>query len=162
KGYLLGAKAALPALVRSRGSMVFTLSNAAFYPGGGGPLYTAAKHAGVGLVRELAYELAPNVRVNGVAPGLVPSDLRGARALGQDQQSVATIFPAPGSPFSAPLGRVPYPHEYTSSYVLLASKNDAATITGIVINADGGLGIRGLRGPRGGDELAARFDEESP
>jgi 2,3-dihydroxy-2,3-dihydrophenylpropionate dehydrogenase/cis-2,3-dihydrobiphenyl-2,3-diol dehydrogenase len=151
KGYLLGAKAAIPALVRARGSMVFTLSNAAFYPGGG-----------VGLVRELAYELAPHVRVNGVAPGLIPSDMRGARALGQDQRSVAATFPAPGSPFSAPLARVPHTDEYASSYVLLASAKDAATITGVVINADSGLGVRGLRGPRGGDELSTRFDEESP
>jgi NAD(P)-dependent dehydrogenase (short-subunit alcohol dehydrogenase family) len=162
KGYLLGAKAAIPALVRARGSMVFTLSNAAFYPGGGGPLYTAAKHAVVGLVRELAYELAPHVRVNGVAPGLIPSDLRGAQALGQDQRSVAEMFPAPGSPFSAPLARVPHSNEYAASYVLLASAKDAATITGVVINADSGLGVRGLRGPRGGDELSTRFDEESP
>lgn len=161
KGYLLGAKAALPALVRARGSIVFTLSNAAFYPGGGGPLYTAAKHAGVGLVRGLAYELAPHVRVNAVAPGLIPSDLRGARALDQDERSVAAIFPAPGSPFSAPLARVPHTDEYTSSYVLLASANESKTITGVVINADSGLGVRGLRGPRGGDDLSARFDEET-
>ena len=38
KGYLLGAKAALPALVKSRGNMIFTVSNAGFYPAGGGPL----------------------------------------------------------------------------------------------------------------------------
>ena len=162
KGYLLGAKAALPALVRARGSIVFTLSNAAYYPGGGGPLYTAAKHAGVGLVRELAYELAPHVRVNAVAPGLIPSDLRGARALGQDQQSVAATFPAPGSPFGAPLARVPHAEEYAGSYVLLASANDARTITGVVINADSGLGVRGLRAPRGGDDLSTRFDKEAP
>ena len=44
-GYLLGAKACAPALIASEGSMIFTLSNAAWYPGGGGPLYTASKHA---------------------------------------------------------------------------------------------------------------------
>jgi len=69
KGYLLGVKACAPLLVRSGGSVVLTLSNAAFYPGGGGPLYTASKHAGLGLVRQLAFELAPRVRVNAVAPG---------------------------------------------------------------------------------------------
>lgn len=35
KGYLLGAKAALPYLVQSRGSMIFTVSNSGFYAGGG-------------------------------------------------------------------------------------------------------------------------------
>lgn len=54
KGYLLGAKATLPYLVKSRGSMIFTVSNSGFYTGGGGPIYTASKHAVVGLVRQLA------------------------------------------------------------------------------------------------------------
>ncbi len=54
-GYLLGAKACAPALIASEGSMIFTLSNAAWYPGGGGPLYTASKHAATGLICQLAY-----------------------------------------------------------------------------------------------------------
>ena len=62
KGYLHLAKAALPALVRTEGSLIFTVSNAGFDPAGGGPLYTASKHAVVGLIRQLAYELAPAVR----------------------------------------------------------------------------------------------------
>src|SRR5438067_8019022 len=49
KGYLHLAKAALPALVRSSGSLIYTVSNAGFDPAGGGPLYTATKHAVVGL-----------------------------------------------------------------------------------------------------------------
>ena len=63
KGYLLGAKAAVDELRRTGGSMIFTVSNAGFWPGGGGPLYVASKHAVVGLIRQLAYELAPAVRV---------------------------------------------------------------------------------------------------
>jgi hypothetical protein len=31
--------------------MIFTLSNSAFYAGGGGPLYVASKHAGLGLIK---------------------------------------------------------------------------------------------------------------
>jgi NAD(P)-dependent dehydrogenase (short-subunit alcohol dehydrogenase family) len=58
KGYLLGARAAAEALRPTRGSMIFTLSNASFFPRDGGPLYTASEHAGLGLVRQLAYELA--------------------------------------------------------------------------------------------------------
>ena len=55
KGYLLLAKAALTALLASRGSMIFTISNAGFYTEGGGPLYTASKHAAVGLVRHVSW-----------------------------------------------------------------------------------------------------------
>jgi 2,3-dihydroxy-2,3-dihydrophenylpropionate dehydrogenase len=162
KGYLLGAKAAAPALVRSAGSIVFTLSNAAFYPAGGGPLYTASKHAGHGLVRQLAYELAPRVRVNAVAPGIIPTDLRGPRALDQDQRSVSTLFPAVGSPIGSPLGFVPKIADYVSPFVLLASRSDSPTITGAVINADGGLGVRGMRSPNGGANLLERFENQEP
>src|SRR5262249_47079058 len=42
KGYLLGAKAAYRELAKTRGSIIFTVSNAGFYPCGGGPLYTAS------------------------------------------------------------------------------------------------------------------------
>jgi NAD(P)-dependent dehydrogenase (short-subunit alcohol dehydrogenase family) len=76
KGYLLGAKASAPALLDSSGSMIFTASYASFHPAGGGSLYTASKHAVAGLVRQLAYELAPKVRVNGVAPGVAPTNLQ--------------------------------------------------------------------------------------
>src|SRR3546814_14892181 len=48
KGYILAAKAALPALYKSKGSAIFTVSNAGFYHGGGGVLYTAGKHAAIG------------------------------------------------------------------------------------------------------------------
>lgn len=68
KSLILGAKAALNELVKTEGSIVFTLSNSALYSAGGGPVYTASKHAGVGIMKELAYELAPKVRVNAVAP----------------------------------------------------------------------------------------------
>src|SRR5580658_5132166 len=67
KGYLLGAKAAYRELAKTRGTIIYTVSNAGFYPCGGGPLYTASKHAVVGLIKQLAYELAPKIRVNGVA-----------------------------------------------------------------------------------------------
>ncbi|MBV6763105.1 SDR family NAD(P)-dependent oxidoreductase, partial [Rhodococcus opacus] len=77
KGYFLAAEAAWRELVKTRGSIVMTLSNASFYVNGGGPVYTASKHACLGLMRELAYELAPKVRVNGVACGGMNTDLRG-------------------------------------------------------------------------------------
>ncbi|MGY1812272.1 3-(cis-5,6-dihydroxycyclohexa-1,3-dien-1-yl)propanoate dehydrogenase [Blastococcus sp. SYSU D00820] len=158
KGYLLAAKAALPELLRSRGSMVFTLSNASFYPDGGGPLYTASKHADLGLMRQLAFELAPHVRVNGVAPGGTPTDLRKPRAFGSD----ATGEPqrAQGGPelegmieSVTPLRIAARPEDHAAAYVLLASPTEARTITGTVISTDAGLGIRGIRRVRGGDEL---------
>jgi len=154
KGLVFGAKAVLPDLLKTQGNMIFTVSNAGFYPGGGGPLYTASKHAVVGLIRELAYELAPKIRVNGVAPGGTLTDIRGPASLGQEnltQSSVPNLEDLIKA--STPLHVAPDPKEHTSAYVLLASNKDAMAITGVIINSDGGLGIRGISSVAGGDHL---------
>jgi NAD(P)-dependent dehydrogenase (short-subunit alcohol dehydrogenase family) len=163
KGYLLGVKACAPQLVRSGGSVVLTLSNAAFYPGGGGPLYTASKHAGMGLVRQLAFELAPRVRVNAVAPGGMATDLRGPSALGLQNESFGAAMP-PDEVVAklVPLGPFRSAYEHTGPYVLLASRANASSVTGAVIHADGGLGVRGLQSAAGGGALARRFDPSTP
>jgi NAD(P)-dependent dehydrogenase (short-subunit alcohol dehydrogenase family) len=154
KGYLLGAKAAARPLLESCGSLIFTLSNAAFYPGGGGPLYTAAKHAGVGLVRQLAYELAPKVRVNAVAPGGMATDLRGPAALGMQDRSIQAMH-ANGEDRRrlTPLQVAPQAADYAAHYVLLAARAESPTMTGAIINCDGGLGVRGIRQVAGGTHL---------
>lgn len=161
KGPLLLAKAALPALVRSEGSFLVTISNAGFYPNGGGPLYTASKHALVGLVRQLAFEFAPSVRVNGVAPGGIDTDLRGPVALGMDQTSIGSLKLSDHAESFVPIGRMPTAEEYAGAYVFFASRKDAAPATGAVLNFDGGLGIRGLGpSPSGGRGLRERFMDE--
>ena len=157
KGYLLLAKAAQPALVASRGSLVFTLSNAGFYPDGGGPLYTAAKHAAVGLVRQLAFEMAPCVRVNGVAPGGIATDLRGPQALDMGERSLASIDLARTAPERVPIGMLPTAADYAASYVFFACRQDNVPVTGSILNCDGGFGIRGLRQTMGGRDLPERI-----
>ena len=76
-GYLLATRAALEALRASRGSIIYTLSSSSFFAGGGGALYVSSKHALVGTVKQLAYELAPEIRVNAVAPGGTRTGLGG-------------------------------------------------------------------------------------
>jgi cis-2,3-dihydrobiphenyl-2,3-diol dehydrogenase len=159
KGYLLLAKAAAPALVESRGAMIFTISNAGFYPDGGGPLYTASKHAAVGLVRQLAFELAPYVRVNGVAPGGIDTDLRGPASLGMAERSIAAIDLAASAKERLPLGVLPTPREYAAAYVFFAARADNVAATGSILNYDGGLGIRGLRQTVAGRDLPRRLAE---
>ncbi len=153
KGYLLGAKAAAPELVKSQGSMIFTLSNAAFYPAGGGPLYTASKHAAVGLIRQLAYELAPKVRVNGVAPCGMASDLRGPESLGQQDLRIMDSRTPDAIRSILPLQFFPEPADFTGPFVMLASRADNRTLSGVLINADAGLAIRGIRHVAGGLDL---------
>src|SRR5579871_6274513 len=156
KGYLLLAKAALPALVRSAGSLIFTVSNAGFDPAGGGPLYTASKHAVVGLVRQLAYELAPAVRVNGVAPGPIETDLRGPGTLGMADRSIGSLNMAAFGP-NLPLGRVPATADYAGGYVFLASRRDSRPATGGVLKLDSGIGVRGIGRTAGGARLAEKY-----
>lgn len=152
KAGLLGAKAALGALTESRGSLIFTISNAGFYAGGGGVLYTASKHALVGVVKQLAHELAPKVRVNGVAPGGMRTNLSGLVATGTDgtQPNQVANFEEMLSSIT-PLAIAPTPADYCGPYVLLASKENAAPMTGVIINTDGGFGVRGIVNVRGGE-----------
>jgi cis-2,3-dihydrobiphenyl-2,3-diol dehydrogenase len=153
KGYLLGAKAAYQELAKTHGCIIYTVSNAGFYPCGGGPLYTASKHAVVGLIRQLAYELAPRIRVNGVAPGAIPTDLRGPHSLQMAERSIAALPLREVVERGLPLGKLPEPRDYTGSYVLLASAENSSTATGGVIICEGGMGIRGF-----GDNAAGGRD----
>lgn len=157
KGYFLAAEAAWRELVETRGSIVMTLSNASFYVNGGGPVYTASKHACLGLMRELAYELAPKVRVNGVACGAMNTDLRGPQSLSLQERSLAASFAkktADTPPPPIPLhDSSTDPRDFTGPYVLLASNEQSGPITGQALSVDGGIGVRGFATAAGGDHL---------
>jgi NAD(P)-dependent dehydrogenase (short-subunit alcohol dehydrogenase family) len=143
KGYLFAAVAAAPELAKTNGSITLTLSTSGFYPGVSGPIYTFSKHAGVGLVRQLAFEYSPGIRVNGVIPGGVKgSDMRGPTALGQQDLSLRTLARDAQVSAMTPLGRMPEDDEYPPIYVLLASK-ESRLATGSFFFWDGGLGLVG-------------------
>ena len=143
KAMLAGAKAAAPHLRASRGSLVMTASNAGLHPGGGGPIYTAAKHAVVGLVKQLAYELAPDVRVNAVAPGGMRTAISSPPALSHLAMSIDDIPMEQLISTVSPLEFLPQPADYVGWYVTLASASDALTMTGSVIDCGGGEAVRG-------------------
>lgn len=140
KGYLLAARAALPELFKTEGCMIFTASYAGFHTAGGGVLYTASKHAVVGLIRQLAYELAPKVRVNGVAPGVADTMMTGVSSLGQTQMRSVL----PGTESILPLKQIPSHSDHAAAYVLLASRGNARAMTGTIIHSDSGLAVRGF------------------
>ena len=143
KGCILGAKAALPELMKTEGSMVFTASVAGSNSGGGGPLYTASKHAVVGLIRQLAAELGPRIRVNGVAPGGTITDLRGLSIL---QQHGRSQFADPGTEerlrANNPLQIALAPGDLAGAYVFLSSRTNARGITGTILTVDAGATLR--------------------
>jgi cis-2,3-dihydrobiphenyl-2,3-diol dehydrogenase len=157
-GYMMLAKAALKPLVQSKGSMTFTVSNAGFWPSGGGMLYTGTKHAVVGMIRQLAFELAPHVRVNGVAPGAISTSLKGPASLGMEARKFPGESMSQNAAGFVPLGQMPTPAEYAGGYVFFSSRRDNVPATGAVLNHDGGFGVRGLGAvPRGGDDLEEKL-----
>lgn len=142
KSQLHAAKAALPALRESGGSIVLTESTSAYHAGRGGVLYVSSKFAVRGLVTALAHELAPDIRVNGVAPGgTVGTDLRGLRSLGLDERSLGAT-PNREAELAArvPLRVALSGADHAWSYVFLASDRSRG-ITGGVVHSDGGIAV---------------------
>jgi len=95
--------------------------------------YNVTKAAVLHLSRQLAAELAPAVRVNAIAPGLVKTDL--ARALWEEHGDLIAS--------RTPLGRLGEPEDIAASALFLAS--DASSwMTGSHLVVDGGA----LLGPK--------------
>jgi NAD(P)-dependent dehydrogenase (short-subunit alcohol dehydrogenase family) len=164
---ILGSRIAAAELVKTRGSIIVTLSNSSFYPDGGGVMYIASKHAALGVVRQLAHEFAPMIRVNGVSPGATKTDIRMPASFGLDERGERIrTHTHPSNKDAAveavtPLKMHAEPADHSGAYVLLASRRDSKAMTGTVIESEAGLGVRGLRRVRGGDDLAQRLSSQS-
>ncbi len=143
KSYVLATKVCMGTLIESEGNIVYTLSNSAFYPDGGGPLYMASKFAVRGLLTEMAYELAPKVRVNGVAPGGTATTIGGLKSLEQEPMLDSDEMKE-GLKSINPLQLAFDAEDHVGAYLYLADKELSGGVTGSVINSDGGLGSRGF------------------
>jgi len=125
------------------GSIVHVASTLGLRPAAGTLAYSASKAALIALTKPAAPELAPGIRVNAVAPGLVDTDM------------TRTLRLAPGEPMPTgeeharrleaqlesmralhPLGRLGTPEDVADSIVYLL---DASWVTGTVLTVDGGL-----------------------
>jgi len=93
--------------------------------------YNVTKAAVIHLTRQMAAELAPQVRVNAIAPGLVKTDM--ARALWEPNESAIARH--------TPLGRLGEPEDIAAAALFLASEA-ASWITGHTLVVDGGALIR--------------------
>ena len=126
KAPLFLTQAAAPHLKAAHGAIVNITDIHAERPLAGFPLYCAAKAGLLGLTRALAIELAPEVRVNAVAPGpiLWPDDAS-FDSEARDHIIDHTLLKRSGSPQD--IAR-------TVRFLL----NDAPYVTGQVINVDGG------------------------
>jgi 3-oxoacyl-[acyl-carrier protein] reductase len=116
-------------LARSERGAVVNVSSIVGRTGAPGQTaYAAAKAAVVGLTRAAAKELAPGVRVNAVAPGMVDTEL----LHGLSADVIAARVAAVG------LGRLADPVEVAEAIVWLAS-DQASYVTGQVLGVDGGM-----------------------
>jgi NAD(P)-dependent dehydrogenase (short-subunit alcohol dehydrogenase family) len=134
RAIILWARAAWDASMKERGGSVINISSIGGLHTDAGAIgyYNATKAAVIHLTRQLANELAPGVRVNGIAPGLVKTDF--ARALWEPNEE--------GAARMVPLRRLGEPVDIGNAAVFLAS--DAASwITGQTVVVDGGMLIRG-------------------
>jgi NAD(P)-dependent dehydrogenase (short-subunit alcohol dehydrogenase family) len=127
KGTYFCSRSALPALKAACGVIVNVASEAGLRGYAGITMYCASKGAVVNLTRSMARELAPEVRVNCVCPGVIDTDMaraRGADALRDD----ADYYP---------LKRIGTADEVAKAILYLASP-DAGFITGAALAIDGG------------------------
>jgi NAD(P)-dependent dehydrogenase (short-subunit alcohol dehydrogenase family) len=140
---LVSVQAAVSELRRSgTGSIILTVSTSGFYPGRGGILYVASKFAVRGCVIALAHELAPEIRVNGVAPGgTLGTDLTGPASLGLDTRILDGPDRAADLRARTPLRVALTGADHAGSYVFLASDRSRGT-TGTILHTDGGAALR--------------------
>jgi 3-oxoacyl-[acyl-carrier protein] reductase len=125
-GTFLFAQALAPELRRAKGAIVVMSSSAALYGDVLGLAYAPAKSANAGLVRVLARVLAPDVRVNGIAPGGIETGW--LASLEPDQRAHAAA--------QTLMGRLGTPAEVAQAILELATN---AYLTGQVLALDGGI-----------------------
>jgi NAD(P)-dependent dehydrogenase (short-subunit alcohol dehydrogenase family) len=147
RGQFLGLRSAFRqyAAQKSTGAIVVTASIASLTGSADLLPYVTSKHGVVGLIHGCAMYGGPiGIRVNGVAPGIVPTDLFAAAASNSggknDMERRAS---------TTPLRRAGSPEEIAGVVAFLLS-DDSSYMTGQVVSADGGATIVNTVRPSGG------------
>jgi NAD(P)-dependent dehydrogenase (short-subunit alcohol dehydrogenase family) len=115
-----------------RGAIVNISSVSGVRPAPGIGFYGVTKAALIHLTEELAVELAPDVRVNAVAPAVIKTRFATALYEGREEQVAATY----------PLRRLGVPEDVAGAVAFLCSR-DASWITGQTLVIDGGVTLTG-------------------
>lgn len=133
KSILLTAQAFIPHMrAQGRGVFINVGSTAALRPRPGLAVYNASKGAVHVMTKSMAVELAPDkIRVCALAPVAGETPLL-AMFMGEDTPEKRAAFKA-----TVPLGRLSTPHDIGAAALFLAS-DEAAFLTGVVLEVDGG------------------------
>lgn len=123
--YLLSTTA-VPWLRESAGAIINLTDIYALRPQSGYAVYCASKAGLVGLTKALALDLAPHIRVNGVAPGPI------LWAEGDNPEHRAVVME------KTPLGRLGATTDIAAAVCYLA---DAPYVTGQILEVDGGRSL---------------------
>ena len=121
---------ALATMMRARAGRIINISSVVAQSGNAGQAnYVAAKAGLIGLTKAIAIEIASrNVTVNAVAPGFIQTPMTDVLPDKVKEELKTRI----------PLGRMGSPREIAAAIVFLAS-DEAAYITGHVLNVNGGM-----------------------
>ena len=126
RGAFYATRAAVPLLRKSGGgSVINNTSASAWHAAGSSIVYSASKAALVNMTKSLARVLAPEIRVNAIAPGLVRTRFAGWPESVFDE-----------GPKHTPLQRIATAEEVAAVVLFLAA--DATAITAETILIDGG------------------------
>lgn len=130
KGAMLLTKGAIPHMLKKEGGVIVHLSSMWGLTGGAcEAVYSASKGALNGFVKAMAKELAPShIRVNAVAPGLVPSPMNASL-----NEEDLIVFQE-----ETPLGKLITPEQVADAVCYLA---EAEMVTGQILSVDGGIVI---------------------
>ncbi|MCP4203778.1 MAG: SDR family oxidoreductase [bacterium] len=128
-GVFWAAQRALPLMARSADPSIVNISSTAGQRGEAfhSP-YAASKGALIAATKSWAAELAPQVRVNSVAPGWVDTDMSAEAYAGGGREAIEKIIP---------LGRVATAEDIAGAVLFLASPL-ARHVTGEILNVNGG------------------------
>lgn len=131
RGAFYCMRAAVPYLKKQAGSSIINVASVAAFSGSGSSIaYAASKGGMLTMTKSFARILAPEVRVNAIAPGFVRTRFAGWPASAFDQGESIT-----------PTKKLATPEEIGALAVYLAS--DGVPITGQTIEMDGGLAAIG-------------------
>jgi len=128
------SQAATPHLAAARGGIVNLVDIHAQQPLAGHAVYGMAKAALQMMTRSLALDLAPDVRVNAIAPGAILWPESTGNVAGKDEAARQALIAR------TPLGRTGTPEEIAGVAAWLLS-DASAYVTGQTLRVDGGRGI---------------------